>query len=381
MRNTDKRQIRGPLAPFKQFDPENEKKYLDSKFREMRPLAIVLSIGAPAIMGGLWVWDYFVDPVNASATLALRIVSGLLFLLYGLTVALRLPRRAQICTLIVCGLIGESIFLVILSRLQYGLLYGLGGYLYFYLGLIIISFVYSFRSVVTATICLAVVPNFLPLFGIGKGLSLPIYNIYVWSALFLVVSFVYFADRTLRKKFLLQQEIEELATIDVLSGLSNRRSFLEKGNDWIDLARRYHRSACMVILDIDRFKSVNDSYGHTAGDKVISAVANVLRKTIRRSDIAARIGGDEFAIIFPEMRTEDAIYTTEQIRSIIENIPFEIDNGRTVACTISAGIADYQPGIEDMDLISLMSKADDALYRAKNAGRNRIELNESPEKE
>lgn len=365
------------ISPFKRFNPENERKYLDSKYREMRPLAIVLSIGAPAIMSGLWFWDFLVDPVNAPRTLLLRIFSGAVFLLYGLTVALKLSRHLQMFTLIACALVGEGVFLVILSRLEYGLLYGLGGYLYFYLGIIIVSFVYSLRSIFIATLCMAVFPNLLPLFGIGKGLSLPIYNMYVWSACFLVLTFVYFADRTLRKKFLLQGEIEEMATTDGLCGLSNRRSFMEKGNDWMDLAGRYGHTTSLVILDIDHFKEVNDTYGHAAGDRVLAAVGEVLRQNIRRSDIAARIGGDEFAMIFPEMRSEDAVYTTEKIRSVTEKLAVEIGSDRKISFTLSAGIASYESMTEDMELDSLMRKADDALYRAKKDGRNRVEIYEN----
>ncbi len=304
--------MRHLVFPFAAFGPEYERKYQDAKYREMRPLAVFLCFAAPAIMSGLWIWDYLVDPAGSVNTLPLRLAGGALFVFYGLSVALRLRPAVQFFILTATCLANEWIFLMILGRLERGLFYGLGGYLYFYMGLLVAAFPFRFRSLVLSSFLLALFPNLVYLVGLAEGLSLPIYNVYVWFAWVTIIFAGYFADRTLRKKYLLQREIEEMATTDALTGLCNRRYFLEKAGDWLELARRYGHAVSAVVVDIDRFKSINDNHGHAAGDRVLAELAGLLRRHVRRSDVVGRIGGDEFVLLFPEMVPRDALALAEK---------------------------------------------------------------------
>lgn len=164
-----------------------------------------------------------------------------------------------------------------------------------------------------------------------------------------------------------KQTMDRLARTDVLTGLANRRQLLEQLSAQIARAERGHQPPSVLIGDLDHFKSINDEYGHLAGDEVLTSAAAVARKLIRSCDVAARYGGEEFVVLFPETCLEDA-------RRIAERIRCEIECIRVPACprkiTISVGLAAWRMG----DTPSVfMGRADAALYAAKAGGRNRVE--------
>ena len=158
----------------------------------------------------------------------------------------------------------------------------------------------------------------------------------------------YFFGRTHR----LAHELEKLARIDFLTALNNRRAFYELGTAAL------HRAAVLMI-DIDHFKAINDREGHAAGDAVLKALADVIRENVRKTDIAGRVGGEEFAILLPETTIEEAAGIAERLRSGAEERGF----------TLSAGVAAVEP---DEKLEHLVARADAALYAAKRGGRNRV---------
>ncbi len=139
-------------------------------------------------------------------------------------------------------------------------------------------------------------------------------------------------------------------------------------------AQRYGTNLAVIMLDIDRFKLINDRFGHPAGDEVLITIAAVLRGTLRESDGCGRYGGEEFLLILPESDSENACFLAERTRKNIEALKIaEIDE---ISITASFGVAVFDPDYPDENLISL---ADKALYEAKKAGRNRVVLAESPE--
>jgi diguanylate cyclase (GGDEF)-like protein len=160
------------------------------------------------------------------------------------------------------------------------------------------------------------------------------------------------------------EEIRELAFVDSLTGLMNRRYFLEILPQ--EIAKR--RPMTMIAFDIDLFKAINDSYGHSAGDAVLRFVADRAKKCLRKADLLARYGGDEFVILLPHTRLESARHIAERIRRNIERSAVKIKD-RSVYCTVSIGIASFVRGI---DPIGLMNQADQALYAAKHSGRNLV---------
>ena len=174
--------------------------------------------------------------------------------------------------------------------------------------------------------------------------------------------------RTLRAELVRHaKELERLATIDDLTGLCNRRHFLALAEDERRRHAREQRPLSLMIFDIDLFKSVNDRFGHDAGDAVIRHVAKVCRSHIGSSDILARFGGEEFILLLPQTTGQEAMAHADEMRQWLEAAPFEWD-GAPVRVTVSIGVAETDAEVQSLG--ELMKRADQALYQAKREGRN-----------
>ncbi len=181
------------------------------------------------------------------------------------------------------------------------------------------------------------------------------------------------SDITLRKQK--EEQYRVLTIHDQLTGVFNRRHFMERFENEVRSAQRYRYPLALGICDIDNFKHINDTYGHRAGDKVLRRFGRLLSNLLRTENVAGRIGGDEFCILFPHAICESAAISLERIRSHFERIVFQAKNGETFSTSATFGIAEIQNSNEDeMDLIE---SADQALYQAKNLGRNRIVVHDS----
>lgn len=170
----------------------------------------------------------------------------------------------------------------------------------------------------------------------------------------------------------LEQRIMSLARTDYLTGLLNRRAFMERLESEASRADREGKPLSLIILDIDHFKLVNDSYGHQAGDLILQELAASIGDSCRRYDFIGRYGGEEFIIGLPSAGREDAKRTAERMRKAVEEQRKYIPQRHTyVKVTASFGVAAIQPG-DAYNIDMLIKQADDALYRAKRAGRNRV---------
>ncbi len=167
------------------------------------------------------------------------------------------------------------------------------------------------------------------------------------------------------------KELRERAEIDGLTQIFNHRYFQEHLAVEFVRSVRYKTPLAVALLDVDFFKKVNDTYGHTAGDLVLQEIAAMLKKHTRMSDIVARYGGEEFVMIMPETTKDNAFIVAEKIRNIVENHPFKVD-GTSIQVTISGGIAALESKSKYSVAEELVKSADAKLYRAKNSGRNRI---------
>jgi diguanylate cyclase (GGDEF)-like protein len=161
------------------------------------------------------------------------------------------------------------------------------------------------------------------------------------------------------------REARQLADLDALTGLHNRRYFHETLARECARAHRYERRLSLIVFDLDEFKVVNDRIGHLAGDAALAEVAERVRDVVRTSDIACRVGGDEFGVILPESSLEDADQLYRRILNSVSTRPL----GQAGKLYLSAGVAELRP--ED-DPVSFFQRADDALYRAKEAGKGRV---------
>ncbi len=165
------------------------------------------------------------------------------------------------------------------------------------------------------------------------------------------------------------EEIYRLTTVDGLTQVYNKRYFMENLERELSRCQRYGRDLALLIFDIDRFKRINDSYGHLAGDHVLTQMADVVKDNIRREDFLARYGGEEFAIILPEVDHPGAMLMAEKVRRLIEEQDFVFETV-TLPVTVSVGVASHTEEIgEALDFIR---EADRRLYEAKRAGRNRV---------
>jgi two-component system, cell cycle response regulator len=166
--------------------------------------------------------------------------------------------------------------------------------------------------------------------------------------------------------------LEELARTDSLTGLPNRRAIEDWATRQLSGAARYGFSFLVVLADLDHFKSVNDTHGHDAGDRVLKKFAEILKANSRRSDICGRIGGEEFLFILTHTTQENARIVIERIRAELEATKFDFDGG-SLTVTASFGLAGFE-GTQTADFNRLVAQADVALYAAKRTGRNRIEI-------
>lgn len=171
------------------------------------------------------------------------------------------------------------------------------------------------------------------------------------------------------------RQMEKMATTDGLTGLFNHRYFQERLSQELERAQRYKEKLSLLLVDIDHFKKINDTYGHPAGDKILKEVAKILASSIRAVDVAARYGGEEFAVILVNTDGRGALETAERIRRIVESNKFDI-SGAALKVTGSMGIAVFpdDTGLDEGAQRLLISRADSALYLAKEEGRNRAYL-------
>lgn len=165
------------------------------------------------------------------------------------------------------------------------------------------------------------------------------------------------------------EEIYRLTTVDGLTQIFNRRYFVETLEREIGRALRYRRELSLIMFDVDRFKLVNDTHGHLAGDYVLKHLASVIRARIRREDVLARYGGEEFGIVLPEIDNYNAMQFAEKIRRLIEHAEFRFED-ISIPVTVSVGVASLRGEVEDV--LEFIKLADDNLFAAKEAGRNRV---------
>lgn len=171
------------------------------------------------------------------------------------------------------------------------------------------------------------------------------------------------------------EELKKITMTDLLTGVGNRRYFIFRGNQEVQRCRRLKKDLCLALIDLDRFKSVNDSYGHKSGDMVLQQFVRVAQNCIRLEDVLARIGGEEFAVLLPHTNIEDAVKVIERMRVAIDNTEFDLDNQFKSKLTISAGLTKVNLAQDDFETALVL--ADVALYDAKRTGRNKVVFKEA----
>ena len=170
-------------------------------------------------------------------------------------------------------------------------------------------------------------------------------------------------------EMLYHEEIYRLMTLDGLTQVFNRRYFTETLEKELARSLRYQHRFSIVLFDLDHFKKINDTHGHPAGDAVLRKVAQLVKKNLRTNDVMARIGGEEFALLLPEVGLEGALALAEKVRKLVESERFSFEL-TAIPVTISLGAAEWIAEIRGVN--ELLKKADSRLYEAKAAGRNTV---------
>ncbi|MCC7260416.1 MAG: GGDEF domain-containing protein [Alphaproteobacteria bacterium] len=173
-------------------------------------------------------------------------------------------------------------------------------------------------------------------------------------------------------------EMERMATTDMLTGLANRRAFFEGLEEELKRVKRHRRPLSLLLIDIDHFKKLNDEHGHDAGDKVIQGISDIIRSCLRETDVAARLGGEEYGVFLPDTPAEGACWVAERIRASVSKKNFSEQEGKLIGCTVSIGVsASGSHGSEEIPSSTTLYKtADTRLYIAKHTGRNQVSMDE-----
>jgi two-component system, cell cycle response regulator len=168
------------------------------------------------------------------------------------------------------------------------------------------------------------------------------------------------------------QKSMSMAVTDGLTGLYNRHYLNAHLGNMVHQAIKNGKHLALMILDMDHFKKVNDTYGHDVGDKVLKQLADMVIQASRSTDLAARFGGEEFVILMPETDPAAAIGGANRMREVVESADFDIGEGKSIKCTVSIGVADLHPEGDSAE--NLLKRADEALYSAKHSGRNTVRV-------
>ncbi|BDU76478.1 GGDEF domain-containing protein [Mesoterricola sediminis] len=353
------------LAALARPDPAGQ----DLKLEVHREFSAAMSVVCGLTAAGLWLWDWTIDPASAPRTAAFRGGILALYLANALVLVLGRRRRPLVAFGVAQALAGEALFVLLLDRLRGGMGQAPGGFMYFFMVPLVLFQGFPLAAGLLYAVLAALLPHAMALAGAAPGFPHGAYAVLIWPA-FLVTSVAQAAFALgWQRRQETERDLERAGNTDSLTGVGNRRHFARVLAREMGRSRRFRHPLSLLLLDIDHFKRVNDTCGHLAGDRVIRRVAEACREGSRESDSVARWGGEEFAVLLPESDADGAWARAERIREAVEALAVDVGPGPPVRCTVSVGVAAMRDG-EDGD--AFVRRADEALYRAKAAGRNQV---------
>jgi diguanylate cyclase (GGDEF)-like protein len=346
------------------------KHYTQQKYQDHRLLTIVVMTFFSILWPFYWAWDVTVDSVGASDTIGLR-----LLYLGGLSISLALTYIKQsstwLATTFVIGvLVAEVNFIFILNHLENGMLYGLAGFMFCLFIAVLVFQCFSLTTNILYTLLATLLPHVAGLLNIAHHFPHLQYAALIWPAALLTIIAQTVQSYHYLTQYTLKVQLEEYSITDPLTGAKNRRYFIPLLENEIRKSLRSGEKLSLLMLDIDRFKLINDAYGHPTGDLIICNLFDTCHQEAREIDVVARLGGEEFAVLLTGTNEDQAIQIANRIRHSVAARTMYSTKNESFNYKISIGVAELT--IDDKDARFFLDRADAALYEAKRLGRNRV---------
>jgi diguanylate cyclase (GGDEF)-like protein len=355
------------------FDAATEQRFDEWRSAHLRDaLPGPILIGALALLG-FAAWDYALKPELFMQCFLVRGLAGLVMAASAWRIRQEPPLPLTPVAMLIVTMATSSI-IITQHWLPDGFVYGTAGLALFPIVSAIIVPRASLVPLVNlpSTLVLAAI---LYLHGLS-GFALLNVVAFFGTGIFSAFILAHTLERTAREGFELQLRLEEQARLDPLTGIANRRRLEERATLEVERAQRFKRDLSLLILDIDHFKGINDRYGHMFGDEVLRHVAQIGQQSLRRIDLFARVGGEEFVALLPETGPDAAMILAERLRVNLETAVVS-DGVSSLSPTVSIGIANLGPGRDNLE--TMLAAADRALYIAKASGRNQVISAEGPD--
>ncbi|MDO9263191.1 MAG: GGDEF domain-containing protein [Desulfosalsimonadaceae bacterium] len=346
----------------------------EARFERLRIFAFNMGLLVSALPLITILRDTIMEPAFLMRTLTLRFEFALILLAYPCSLKMRISRRAL--PWILYGSLAGCELLIIVGAPRSSLPpeFGNANWILLYALIMgpVLGIPFNLRTNFFGLAVLMFAPALVLLTEAGEEFSFGQFQLMAQPAVLILGVLHYLLDKVLKENHFYREEIERLALYDPLTGIPNRRHFMQTAEMNLKQALRAKRPICLLIMDIDHFKSINDRYGHNVGDQVIRAAGQGLQDSLRETDFAARIGGEEFAAILHDTEAASAWVAADRARASLSDAPVQVENlAEPVHFTVSIGFAIFKGKGDSLD--RLMERADLGLYAAKRGGRNRVE--------
>lgn len=355
----------------------DEEKFRRFRFETFRPFSIRLGFFLVILFFLTFIPDGILDTAKALRWLPLRIFVGITMTAYPISLIWDVNKKILPWLLYGTVLVGMVIRIASELPINSTSVDNIWMAFYFLFASFILGLPLKRRENVLGLLTIVMIPNLFGLFNKNLIHSIMRFDLMVIPLCVFLIYIQHHINRLLKYLYSYQEQIKSMANRDALTGLFNRRHFEEAADLMAKRARRAHLNLCMIMIDIDHFKSINDRFGHPVGDMVIKETAKTLAGAFRETDLVARLGGEEFVALLSEQNPLAGEHAAERARKSIENSEIKLPGlSESIKFTASFGLAVMKS--EGETIAELLERTDQGLYAAKRAGRNRV-VHQKPE--